>query len=63
MAHAQQKIFCLSIKQKLPEYFKIKFVLDIGSLDINGNNHAARDDRRGQPRSRRWPYGAAACTS
>lgn len=38
MAHQQQKDFCLSVKEKLPEYFKDKWVLDIGSLDINGNN-------------------------
>jgi SAM-dependent methyltransferase len=38
MAHEEQRIYCLSIKDKLPNYFNGKFVLDIGSLDINGNN-------------------------
>jgi len=38
MAHQQQKDFCLKVKNKFPEYFKNKKVLDIGSLDINGNN-------------------------
>ncbi|MEF3168907.1 MAG: glycosyltransferase [Deltaproteobacteria bacterium] len=38
MAHVQQREFCLAVKQKFPEYFKDKLVLDIGSLDINGNN-------------------------
>jgi autotransporter strand-loop-strand O-heptosyltransferase len=38
MAHLEQKNFCLRIKEKLPHFFKNKKVLDIGSLDINGNN-------------------------
>lgn len=38
MAHKIQREFCLSILEKLPEYFKNKRVLDIGSVDINGNN-------------------------
>ena len=38
MAHLQQQIFCLSVKKKFPDMFKGKLVLDIGSLDINGNN-------------------------
>lgn len=38
MAHIQQQEFCRSIKNKYPNFFKNKFVLDIGSLDINGNN-------------------------
>jgi len=38
MAHLQQREFCTSVKQQFPEYFKSKLVLDIGSLDINGNN-------------------------
>lgn len=38
MAHQQQKDFCLSVKNKFPSFFRDKLVLDIGSLDINGNN-------------------------
>jgi SAM-dependent methyltransferase len=38
MAHIEQRNFCRLIKKHLPDYFKNKKVLDIGSLDINGNN-------------------------
>ena len=38
MAHKIQKEFCLSVLEKLPEHFKNQRVLDIGSVDINGNN-------------------------
>lgn len=38
MAHPTQQEFCKSIKGKFPEYFKDTRVLDVGSLDINGNN-------------------------
>ena len=38
MAHHQQKNFCTSVKEKFPIFFNGKWVLDIGSLDINGNN-------------------------
>lgn len=38
MAHPEQRDFCLSIKNKFPDLFKNVSVLDIGSLDINGNN-------------------------
>src|SRR5688572_9173960 len=38
MAHPQQSDFCLSVKKQFPELFKGVRVLDIGSLDINGNN-------------------------
>jgi SAM-dependent methyltransferase len=38
MAHQQQKSFCLQVLEKFPEYFIDKNSLDIGSLDINGNN-------------------------
>ncbi|NBL00451.1 MAG: class I SAM-dependent methyltransferase, partial [Erysipelotrichia bacterium] len=38
MAHIQQQEFCRSVQGQFPEFFKNKFVLDIGSLDINGNN-------------------------
>ena len=39
MAHIQQQEFCKNIQTKYPDFFQDKFVLDIGSLDINGNNH------------------------
>lgn len=38
MAHIQQADFFNRIKKAIPEYFKNVDVLDIGSLDINGNN-------------------------
>jgi autotransporter strand-loop-strand O-heptosyltransferase len=38
MAHQEQKEFCERIKQRFPQYFINKKVLDIGSLDINGSN-------------------------
>ena len=38
MAHLEQRQFCIKIKEQFPEYFENKKVLDIGSLDINGNN-------------------------
>ncbi len=38
MSHKAQKEWCKKIKNEYPEYFLKKRVLDIGSLDINGNN-------------------------
>ena len=38
MAHPSQIEFCLSVKARFPEMFVGALVLDIGSLDINGNN-------------------------
>ena len=38
MAHPVQIEWCKQIKKLHPNYFKNKRVLDIGSLDINGNN-------------------------
>lgn len=38
MAHPEQRDFMLSIKSKFPDKFVDCRVLDIGSLDINGNN-------------------------
>lgn len=38
MAHPQQAEFCLSVKSRFPQLFDKVRVLDIGSLDINGNN-------------------------
>ena len=44
MAHPQQVEFCLSVKQKLPQFFSNRLVIDIGSLDINGNNQYLFED-------------------
>ena len=44
MAHQQQIDFCKLVKQHLPDFFSSLFVLDIGSLDINGNNQYLFDD-------------------
>jgi len=44
MSHPQQKAFCLTIKDLLPNYFSGVNVLDVGSLDINGNNRYLFDD-------------------
>ena len=38
MAHPAQKDFCLSIKGRFEGRFIHQTVLDVGSLDINGNN-------------------------
>lgn len=38
MAHKEQAAYCNRIKNKFPEFFKNKKCLDVGSLDINGNN-------------------------
>lgn len=38
MAHVQQAEFCLSVSKTFPAYFSERIVIDIGSLDINGNN-------------------------
>jgi len=36
--HDEQINFCKFIKKKFPDYFVNKKVVDIGSLDVNGNN-------------------------
>jgi SAM-dependent methyltransferase len=36
--HLEARNFTLFVKQSLPEFFKHKRVLDVGSGDINGNN-------------------------
>ncbi len=38
MAHRTQIAWCLKVKEKYPQYFIKKRILEIGSLDINGNN-------------------------
>jgi SAM-dependent methyltransferase len=44
MAHQQQKDFCQSLKQRIPQFFSNRFVIDMGSLDVNGNNQYLFDD-------------------
>ena len=44
MAHKAQREFCNSVRSKYPEMFKGKKVLDVGSLDNNGNNRFLFDD-------------------
>ena len=38
MSHPEQVKYCMSVKQKFPQFFSDKLVVDVGSLDINGNN-------------------------
>lgn len=38
MAHKEQIQWCLKIKEIFPTYFYGKQVLDVGALDVNGNN-------------------------
>jgi predicted SAM-dependent methyltransferase len=38
MSHKTQINWCLKIKKEYSEYFYMKRVLDIGALDVNGNN-------------------------
>lgn len=38
MAHPAQQAFCQSIRDANPERFANVSVLDVGSLDVNGNN-------------------------
>jgi SAM-dependent methyltransferase len=42
--HDQPRNFTLFVKNILPEYFKNKKVLDVGSGDINGNNRFLFED-------------------
>lgn len=44
MAHQQQIDFCKSVKDLHPKMFNDVDVLDIGSLDINGNNRYLFDN-------------------
>ena len=43
MAHPQQHSFCLQVRRSFPSYFSGVWVLDVGSLDINGSNRALFD--------------------
>lgn len=40
MAHLQQQQYIQGIQQRFPSHFTGKTVLDVGSLDINGNNRS-----------------------
>lgn len=44
MAHIEQQEFCQKVKSLFPEYFKGVRVCDIGSLNVNGDNHYLFDD-------------------
>ena len=44
MAHREQQDFISSVRDRFPEKFKGVRVLDIGTLDINGNNRFAFED-------------------
>lgn len=44
MAHKIQADYCLLTKARFPLSFKSKDVLDVGSLDINGNNRYLFED-------------------
>lgn len=44
MAHDAQIQYMLSVKERFPEKFKNCRVLDIGSLDLNGNNRYLFED-------------------
>jgi hypothetical protein len=44
MAHQEQADWCLLVKHAHPEFFIGTKVLDIGSLDINGNNRYLFDN-------------------
>jgi hypothetical protein len=44
MAHYEQQQYCISVKQKYPKMFNGVKVLDVGSMDINGNNRYLFDN-------------------
>lgn len=44
MAHKAQREWCLKIKKTFSKYFFNKRVLDVGSLDVNGNNKHLFED-------------------
>ncbi len=46
MAHQNQIDFCESIKTRFPEFFSDVLALDIGSLDLNGNNQYLFENSR-----------------
>lgn len=44
MAHKTQQEWCKKLSEKFPQYFNNVKVLDIGALDINGNNRGLFTD-------------------
>jgi hypothetical protein len=40
MSHVEQRQFCRAVKKRFPHIFKNANVVDVGSLDINGNNRS-----------------------
>lgn len=42
--HKEQTDWCIAVKEKYPEFFKEKHVLDVGSHDVNGNNRFLFED-------------------
>lgn len=44
MAHPEQQAFCLEVRQRFPQFFRGTKVLDVGSLDVNGNNRSLFDE-------------------
>jgi hypothetical protein len=44
MAHHAQQQYCLSVKTRFPDKFNSVSVLDVGSMDINGNNRYLFDN-------------------
>jgi len=40
MSHRQQQDFCESVRRLHPRLFHNKAVLDVGSMDVNGNNRS-----------------------
>lgn len=44
MSHREQVDYCLEVKKRFPDFFFEKIVVDIGSLDINGNNRVLFED-------------------
>jgi SAM-dependent methyltransferase len=38
MAHEAQRVYCNKLKAEFPDLFTGNTILDVGSLDINGNN-------------------------
>lgn len=44
MAHKAQRKFCTRVKEEWPSHFSNGAVLDVGSVDINGNNRFLFDN-------------------
>jgi glycosyltransferase involved in cell wall biosynthesis/SAM-dependent methyltransferase len=43
VSHQQQREFCARVREKYPDSFEGKLVLDIGALDVNGTNKSLFD--------------------